>query len=231
MPARALITALAAALALAGCQYPRDPDGTLERVEGGTMRVGIVAHEPWTRVEEGRLSGAEVELVRRFARDLDARVDWSEGSEEELMGALKEGDLDLVIGGLTSKTPYKKEAAITRPYVKTELVIGVPRGSSAPEDFEGTEIAVEAGTDAGGLVQRKTDGTPRPVQELAEAEPPVATEDFFLDDLGLTAAKTLQKEKHVMATRLGENAFLVRLERYLLDREAEIERLLREEQP
>jgi hypothetical protein len=39
----------------------------------------------------------------------------------------------------------------------------------------------------------------------------------------------LDHAKHVMAVKLGENAFLVRLERFLLNREEEIRRLLREE--
>ena len=51
----------------------------------------------------------------------------------------------------------------------------------------------------------------------------------MLDDLGLAELSELKQDKHVMAVRLGENAFLVRLERFLLNREEQIERLLREE--
>ena len=51
----------------------------------------------------------------------------------------------------------------------------------------------------------------------------------MLDDLRLTEATELKNDEHVMAVRLGENAFLVRLERFLLNRKEEIERLLLEE--
>src|SRR3712207_7643050 len=42
--------ALASLLALvaAACDLPRDPEGTLQRVRGGTMRVGVVERRPWT---------------------------------------------------------------------------------------------------------------------------------------------------------------------------------------
>jgi hypothetical protein len=49
------------AFSLAGCEFLRDPMGTLDRVRGGQMRVGVVANEPWTRLD-GRPSGVEVEL-------------------------------------------------------------------------------------------------------------------------------------------------------------------------
>lgn len=47
-----------------------------------------------------------------------------------------------------------------------------------------------------------------------------------LDDLGLAIGPELKEDEQVMAVRMGENAFMVRLERFLLNREDEIERLL-----
>ena len=60
--------ALMAAL-VAGCGVPRDPETTLERVRGGTLRAGITASEPWTTLDGGQPGGVEVELVERFAGD------------------------------------------------------------------------------------------------------------------------------------------------------------------
>jgi polar amino acid transport system substrate-binding protein len=70
-----------------------------------------------------------------------------------------------------------------------------------------------------------------PVRDLAaRRRQPAAVPHYLLDDLGLTDSGTeLDEAQHVMAVKLGENAFLVRLERFLLDREDEIERLLVEE--
>ena len=60
------------AVAAAGCGIPRDPESTLDRVRGGTLRAGITASEPWTTLEGGRPGGVEVALVERFAQELGA---------------------------------------------------------------------------------------------------------------------------------------------------------------
>ena len=217
-----------AVASLAGCQFPRDPDGTLDRVEDGVLRVGVTPAEPW--VELGaEPTGVEVELVRRFARDVRADVQWTEGSEEELMGALREGQLDLVIGGLTAESPWEKEAALTRPYLETKLVVGVPAGSTVPDDLDGVGVAVEEGTEGAGLLEQRTEAVARRVPDLGGTEGPAVVGDWQLDDLGLQEHEELETEKHVMAAKLGENAFLVRLERFLLGRDREVRRVLEEE--
>jgi polar amino acid transport system substrate-binding protein len=229
---RPLTAVVLLAALVAGCQCPRDPDGTLNRVEGGVMRVGVTEADPWVAIRGDRpVGGAEVELARRFARELGARIEWVQGSEEELVDAAKEGQVDLILGGLTSKSRWKKDVAFTRPYVETRAVVGIPPGESYPDDFEGVPVAVELGSEEEGLLEQRTDARVVPVTELApRAGRPSAVPDYLLDDLGLADSGTeLDESEHVMAVKLGENAFLVRLERFLLDREDEIRRLLVDE--
>jgi polar amino acid transport system substrate-binding protein len=229
---RVTVVLLLVAVAATGCQYPRDPDGTLNRVDGGVMRVGVTEADPWVLLEDDRpVGGAEVELARRFARDVGARIEWVQGSEEELVDAAKEGQVDLIVGGLTSKSRWKKDVAFTRPYVETRTVVGVPAGESFPDDFAGVPVATELGSEEEGLLAQKTEARVVPVTSL-ETRPgrPAAVPHYLLDDLELSDSGTeLGEAKHVMAVKLGENAFLVRLERFLLNREDEIERLLIEE--
>ncbi len=144
-----------AILALSGCgtSFPADPDGTLDRVSGGTLRVGVSPNQDWTvSGAGGDPTGIEVDLVERFADTIDADIAWVEGGEERLMTDLEEGELDLVIGGLTDQTPWSEKAAITKPF---------------------TEVNGRNG----------------------------------------------RLEKHVMAATVGENAFLLELERFLLSQE------------
>lgn len=156
-PGRLGCAALAVLVAAcAGCAsgLPRDPEGTLDRVQGGELRVGVSADPPWTEVAapgatEPAVTGIEPTLVADFARALDAEVVWTVGGEESLVGDLADGRLDLVIGGLTEASPWTEQVALTRPYVTVPDAVG-------------------------------------------DAEP------------------------HVMAARMGENAFLVELETFLL---------------
>jgi hypothetical protein len=79
---------LAAVLLLTGCnvEIPQDPDGTLDRVRGGVLRVGVSINPPWTVLDNnGELSGIEPELVRRFADTVDAEVRWTVAGEESLI--------------------------------------------------------------------------------------------------------------------------------------------------
>jgi polar amino acid transport system substrate-binding protein len=159
-----LAAALVAALSVPGCGIPADPEGTLERVSGGVLRVGMSQHEPWTALEGGERSGVEVRLIEEFAAGRAADVEWHDGGEEFLIGELHRGALDVVVGGLTEKSPWVDHAALTRPYV----VVTSPEGSPEP---------------------------------------------------------------HVLAARMGENALLVALERFLLEHEAEVADELDGERP
>ena len=137
----ALLTALLTGVLVAGCtSLPADPEGTLDRVTGGTIRVGVSPNPPWTEVGPGaEPSGTEVTLVRDFAATLPAQVAWTVGGEEALIMALERGDLDLVVGGLTADTPWTEHAAISKPYAEAtdpagdriELVLAAPPGENA----------------------------------------------------------------------------------------------------
>jgi polar amino acid transport system substrate-binding protein len=224
----ALIAAMLLAVGAAGCGIPRDPESTLDRVRGGTLRAGITASEPWTTLEGGQSGGVEVELVEQFAQQLGAKVQWVDGSEAELIGALEVRELDLVVGGLTADTPWQSKAAITRSYATTRVVVAVPASQPPPGDIAGLRVAVEAGSDAAGILEDKTDAVPVRVPDVTQVKgSAVAVNEWLLDNLGLRDTGVhLSKAKHVMATPLGENAFLVRLERFLIAHQAEVPALL-----
>jgi polar amino acid transport system substrate-binding protein len=141
------------------CALPRDSAGTLDRVRGGAMRVGVVVDTPWTTDSAGVTGGIEAALVRSLASGLAARIEWVHGQEGNLLPSLEKRELDLVIGGLSAASPWSQRVAFTRP--------------------------------------------------------------FYVDTLGR------EKKEHVMATAPGENAFLVRVEQILIDRQAEVPRMLR----
>jgi hypothetical protein len=103
-----------------GLTMPTDPDGTLDSVRGEVLHVGISANGGLTVVDdEGDHTGSEVEAVEGFAEHLDARIDWTVGSEEA--------------------TPWAEHAGMTRPYTEVDgadgtthkLVMLVPMGENA----------------------------------------------------------------------------------------------------
>lgn len=117
-------------LALTACaSFPVDPEGTLDRVRGGVLRVGLTPNEPWTSFDDTP-SGIEVELAKDFAESIGSEVEWSTDSEEDLFKALEQGKLDLVLGGFTSQNPYAAHAALTRPYYD-DRVMALRMGENA----------------------------------------------------------------------------------------------------
>jgi polar amino acid transport system substrate-binding protein len=122
-----IAAAAALVVALAGCQgIPADPDGGYERITGGTLRVGVTHNPPWTDTSGGEPSGSEVQLVQDWADELDARVDFTEGSESVLVDALERGELDVVIGGFRDDSPWLDKAALTAPYDQVTGPDGAP---------------------------------------------------------------------------------------------------------
>ncbi|MEV7631688.1 hypothetical protein AB0N64_04665 [Microbacterium sp. NPDC089318] len=137
--ALASITAAVLAATLTGCgmSIPTDPDGTLEKVTGGELRIGASPDSGLVDVDASTPSGPLPDLADRFAASLDAEPEWTVGSEETLVGMLEAGDLDLVIGGFTEKTPWIDKAGITRGYSGItgadgrKIVLLVPLGENA----------------------------------------------------------------------------------------------------
>lgn len=119
---RLIAVALVVAGGLAGCglTIPSDPEGTLDRVDGGVLRVGVTEHAPFVELSSaGDPAGDEVDLLVTFAEAHDARVAWTVGNEESLVSALERGELDVAIGGFTDATPWADRAATTVPYRET----------------------------------------------------------------------------------------------------------------
>lgn len=121
-------------LALA-CEWPRDPESTLEHVRGGVLRVGAIHEPPWLVVDDdgGPPRGLEAELAQALAQQLGAELRWHYGGETRLMQELRAFELDLVIGGLTTDSPYATEVGFTRPYTSSaegDHVFAAPPGEN-----------------------------------------------------------------------------------------------------
>ncbi len=221
-----------AALVSASCDFPQDPRGTLDKVQDGTMRVGIVNHDPWTRMEEGHASGVEVELLREFAGELETEIVFVQGTVPELLEAARQGEVDVVAGGFTDTSAgvsEGKEAGITSPYLMTRFAVGVPPGKPTFDGLSGRKIAV-ARIDGTAALLKEEGAIPVPVENLSSADMPVAAYPWQLEEWGFeSTGGELPEEKHIMAVPLGENGWLVRLERFLRANQEEAKKLLQEE--
>lgn len=225
-----ILAAALVVLSVGGCQWPRDADGTLERVRAGTIRVGVAHNPPWTIADGSGAGqtpgGVETVLVQRLADSLGARVQWVTGGEAELMGALSERGLDLVVAGLDAESPWEQEVALTTDYLTVDMVVAVPSG--APADIAGQRVLVRTGTVEAALLSDH-DATAVPVPAIPQRPGGAAVvPDWLAGASGLTDAGThLSSADHVLAVPPGENAWQSTVERFLLALEpGEVHRLL-----
>lgn len=117
-------------LLVAGCDLPKDPDGTLERVSGGALRVGVVPGNDRAAAEDRR-------IVDALAQALRSRPVFQHADAHQLFHELEQGRLDLIVGGLPTNTPFSKNAGLTRkagplmrPGSSQDRVLALPAGEN-----------------------------------------------------------------------------------------------------
>jgi polar amino acid transport system substrate-binding protein len=121
-----LSTALIAVHPSSDAGIPSDPEKTLQHVLAGRMRVGVVENPPWVVRNDGAPGGIEGELVAQLAKELGATPEWHWGGEQAHMAALERFQLDLVIGGITKQTPWKKTVGLTDTYFGKHVIATAP---------------------------------------------------------------------------------------------------------
>jgi hypothetical protein len=227
---RSPLAAVLAALFLAGCSIPQDPQGTLAGVRGDTLHVGVTEAPPFI-VRHGAAEapgGVEAALIRGFADSLDAAVAWHWGTSEAHFEALMRFELDLVAGGLTTATPWKQHAGLTRPYHTAYDALGaLPETPGMSFGRQGAVLggAAVAVPEASGLAALVEGEGFRPAR-MAHPERfdgLAAAPEWQLRAWGRVPLKRLRNVKHVLAVPPGENGFLFALERYLQPRRRAVE--------
>ncbi|MEZ4869177.1 MAG: transporter substrate-binding domain-containing protein [Caldilineaceae bacterium] len=228
-----LLLVLMTTLLCTSCMtYPQDPQHTLDNVLArGQLRVGVLRHDPWvTGQPPGQPGGVEGTLITAFADDLGVDVDWHWGGSEELFEALTHYELDVVIGGVTASNPWKQELGFTIPYYTSHVIVGLPPTGPMLTDVHNVTVAMRP---MSGLEDSLEDRGAVPVsrEDLAQSDGPIAAEAWEVTNLGFRPTEIrLRTIKHVIAVPPGENAWLMRLENFLLQptSESQITNLLRE---
>lgn len=219
--AAALLAVATVAGPAAAFEFPRDPGGTLDRVTAtGTIRAGVSDHPPWVTLGDGPPEGVEVDLLKGFAADLGVSVEWHALPALRALDALERGVLDLAIGGFDrASVAAHAGASPSFTYFVDPLLVAARPGAPLPDSLEG--LAVFAGPDIFAR-QALRDRDALPVQDPQDAE------YAALPAWRLTAADLvpvgveLYRTDRVFAVPQGENAWLMRLERFLRARQEDI---------
>jgi len=83
------------------------------------LRAGIAPiYPPLAYVRDGKLTGIEVDFADELDDDLDTRVQLVELQWEELIPALQDGRIDVIMSGMTITPEREKLVSFTDPYLR-----------------------------------------------------------------------------------------------------------------
>lgn len=186
------------------------------------LRVGVLTSPPWVTDESsGEPGGVEAALITAFADELSLAVEWHWGSADSLFMALANYQLDIVVGGITDINPWQAEVAFTVPYYTSRALVGVPPSDPLISDLDGMKVMVRQGSALVALVEDQG-GIVVSMKTLAGADGPLAAEEWEIRGLGFQPTSIqLTNYNHVMAVPRGENALIMRLEKFLLQQVAD----------
>lgn len=125
-----IIVFVSALMLFVSCDFPRDARSSFEQAKENGLKVGIAENPPFTKMENGKPSGTEVELIKDFAASEGLKVRFEKDSESDLIKKLEEFNLHMVVGGFEKKTQWKKKAATTITYDKEQHVFLIPKGEN-----------------------------------------------------------------------------------------------------
>ncbi|WP_322522153.1 transporter substrate-binding domain-containing protein [Guyparkeria halophila] len=215
---------------LAGCDLPRDIEGTQDHVRNGLLRVGVIdGASPWATWSGGEPQGVETQLVRELAKRMGANIRWVSGSDTELFGALAAFELDVVIGGIERSSPWGKKVALTRPYHVTRIMLGWPPDQPASEDLDKRRVAVKQNSSVARRLAERGAVTVA-LEEGRDARLPVAAAESQILAWGLRPSPpVLETRKQVFAVPAGENGWLQTVQRFLFEKRADVPAMIRSE--
>jgi ABC-type amino acid transport substrate-binding protein len=167
---RIFVALLVLVLLLSACKDKDDkkktdnslPDRLQEIQREGKLVVGTAITSPFEYhdPESNALVGFDVDLTNQIADRLDISVEWREMTFADLLPALQNGDVDMVIAAMYIKPEREDLVDFAQPYLDTGLVMAVQTGNTDITDLNslaGHSVGVKQGSTGEAAAQRLRD--------------------------------------------------------------------------
>lgn len=217
-----LICLLASLLLLVGCEASRlQTAQTAEKSpEKNILRVGVSTNlQPLVFRQGNIVTGLEADMARELAKDLGKSVQFLEYDWEDLIPALMDNKIDIIMSGMSINTLRQVRIAFTIPYFESGLMALIRREdaarfstglfslttSSAIGVIRDTTSEYFVETNYGSVIKKLYSNTQQAVKALKDREI-----DMFIYDApmilylasenetkGLTALFALLKKEHL----------------------------------
>ncbi len=111
---------LIATLWLAGCAAPVEEDSKAmpSAMSKSILRVGVTAnYPPLVSKVDGELAGIEIDLAEDVGRELGKRMQFVDLPWEQLIPALVNGEIDVIMSGMSITAGRKQKISFTESYL------------------------------------------------------------------------------------------------------------------
>ena len=187
----AIIALLVSCLFFGACGKSKDPEA-FQKVEPEPLRIGMNPNSPpMIFMLDGRYAGVEADFARLLARQFGRSVYFLPMGWEQLIPALMEGKVDLIMSGMTATQARQMRIRFTDAYFTARLVVAM-RAEDA-EQYDSREdilktpgnVGVIPGTTADAFVQKNlTDARRVAIAEVRHAAQELKNKriDLFMSD-------------------------------------------------
>ena len=160
-PRISIIALVLVSLLFSACGKSKQDDQDLRKPEREPLRIGITPnYPPMIFMQGGRYAGIEADFARGLSREFQRPLLFLPLQWEQLIPALMEGKIDLIMSGMTATLARKMRIDFSDPYF-TAMLVGAMR-STDKEKYTSKEsilqtqgnVGVIPGTTADAFVQK-----------------------------------------------------------------------------
>lgn len=146
---RCAVVGALAAVFTSGAWAQTDGD-TLDKVrKAGTLVIGNGgAYPPFEFVENGKLTGFDIDLGNELGKRMGVKVEWKVTEFAGLLAALTSGRVDALVTAFTSTPERAAKIAFSDGYYKTGIAAAyqVKDPVRTPQELQGKVVGVQSGT-------------------------------------------------------------------------------------
>jgi polar amino acid transport system substrate-binding protein len=154
-----IIALLVCCLFFGACGKSEDPEA-FQKIESEPLRIGMSPNSPpMIFMLDGRYAGVEADFARLLARKFGQAVYFLPMGWDQLIPALMEGKVDLIMSGMTATQARQMRIRFTDPYFKARLVVAMRAEDANKYDSREKiletpgNVGVNPGTTADAFVQ------------------------------------------------------------------------------
>lgn len=102
---------------------PPEPVQQTQKKPGNLLRIGMSPnYPPIVFIQAGEITGVEADFAHLLANEFGRPVEMETYPWDQLITALLDGKIDIIMSGMTVTTPRKMRIAFTTPYLNTGLI-------------------------------------------------------------------------------------------------------------